>query len=83
MSVVGVGGGFLENEFVGHQIRIGSKVVISVLERDPRCQMITRDPNTASPNTDVLPNVARRHGRCVWRRASRGNDSSGRFRRSS
>jgi MOSC domain-containing protein len=54
-------GGFLENEFVGHQIRIGSKVVISALERDPRCQMITLDPDTASPNTDVLRNVARRH----------------------
>jgi len=33
--------------------------VISVLERDPRCQMITLDPDTAAPNPEVLRNVAR------------------------
>ena len=54
-------GGFLENEFVGRQMRLGSKVVISVLERDPRCQMITLDPDTAAPNPEVLRNVARGH----------------------
>ena len=29
-------GGFAENEFVGRSLRIGPKVVVSVLERDPR-----------------------------------------------
>src|SRR5207245_1643661 len=33
--------GFAEDEFVGRSLRIGSKVVVSVLERDPRCMMIT------------------------------------------
>ena len=54
-------GGFLENEFVGRQMRFGSKVLISVLERDPRCQMITLDPDTAAPNPEVLRSVARGH----------------------
>src|SRR5439155_9216864 len=36
--------GFAENEFVGRSLRIGPKVVVSVLERDPRCMMITLDP---------------------------------------
>jgi hypothetical protein len=35
--------------------------VISVLERDPRCQMITLDPDTAAPNLEVLRNIARGH----------------------
>ena len=32
---------------------------ISVLERDPRCQMIALDPDTAAPNPEVLSKVAR------------------------
>src|SRR5437764_10301524 len=39
--------GFAEDQFVGKTLRIGSKVVVSVLERDPRCMMITLDPDTA------------------------------------
>jgi uncharacterized protein len=58
---LGTAGGFSENAFVGRKVRIGPKVVISVLERDPRCQMITLDPNTAEPNPKVLRNVARGH----------------------
>jgi len=53
--------GFSENAFVGHKLCIGPKVVISVLERDPRCQMITLDPDTAVPNPEVLRKVARGH----------------------
>jgi len=33
--------GFAEDGFVGRKLRIGSKAVVSVLERDPRCAMIT------------------------------------------
>jgi len=54
-------GGFSENTFVGHKVRIGCKAVISVLERDPRCQMITLDPDTAVTNPEVLRKVARGH----------------------
>jgi MOSC domain-containing protein len=54
-------GGFAENAFVGRKMRIGSKVVVAITERDPRCQMITLDPDTASPNPEVLRQVTRGH----------------------
>jgi uncharacterized protein YcbX len=54
-------GGFAENEFVGRSLRIGSKVVVSVLERDPRCMMITLDPDTAEKTTAILKQVAQAH----------------------
>ncbi|PYL74033.1 MAG: MOSC domain-containing protein, partial [Verrucomicrobia bacterium] len=38
--------GFAENKFVGRSVRIGPKVVVTILERDPRCVMITLDPDT-------------------------------------
>ena len=53
--------GFSENGLVGRKVRIGSKVVVSVLERDPRCQMITLDPVTATPNPEILRRVAQAH----------------------
>src|SRR5207253_1963860 len=59
---LGTTDGFSENAFVGRNVRIGSKVVISILERDPRCQMITLDPDTAAPNPEILRRVARGHG---------------------
>jgi hypothetical protein len=53
--------GFSEMSLVGRSVRIGSKVVVSVLERDPRCKMITLDPDTALPSPEVLRNVAQNH----------------------
>ena len=50
-------GGFAEDAYVGRTLRIGSKVVVSVLERDPRCKMITLDPDTAEPNAQLLRTV--------------------------
>src|SRR5213592_3703094 len=38
------GGGFAENDFVGRSLRIGSNVVVRILERDARCVIITLDP---------------------------------------
>ena len=60
---LGTAGGFSENAFVGRKIRFGSKVVVLVVARDPRCQMITLDPDTAAPNPKVLRNVTRAHDR--------------------
>jgi uncharacterized protein YcbX len=45
---LGSAGGFAEDTYVGRTLRIGPKVVVSVLERDPRCKMITLDPDTVS-----------------------------------
>ena len=53
--------GFAEDAFVGRSIRIGSKVVVSILERDPRCIMITLDPDTAEKSPAILKAVARAH----------------------
>jgi uncharacterized protein YcbX len=52
-------GGFTEDQFVGHSLRIGDKVVLTILDRDPRCKMITLDPDTAEPNPNVMKCVAR------------------------
>jgi uncharacterized protein len=54
-------GGFSENQFVGHMLQIGSKVVIAVSDRDPRCKMITLDPDTTQANPEVMRCVARAH----------------------
>jgi len=54
-------GGFAEDGFVGRSIRIGSKVVISILERDPRCAMITLDPDTGESKPEFLRQVAQAH----------------------
>ena len=51
--------GFGEDSFVGHQLRIGSDLVLTVVDRDPRCKMITLDPDTAEPNPEVMKRVAR------------------------
>ena len=54
-------GGFAENEFVGRSLRIGPKVVVTVLERDPRCMMITLDPDTGEKTPAILKKVAQAH----------------------
>jgi len=53
--------GFAEDQFVSKTLRIGSKVVVSVLERDPRCMMITLDPDTAEKTPAILKQVAQAH----------------------
>ena len=53
--------GFAENDLVGRSLRIGPKVVVSVLERDPRCVIITLDPDTSEKTPAVLKTVAQAH----------------------
>src|SRR3989440_4110174 len=53
--------GFAENELVGRSVRIGSKVVITVLERDARCMIITLDPDTGEQAPVLLKKVAQAH----------------------
>ena len=53
--------GFGEDELVGKTVRIGTKAVIAVLERDPRCKMITVDPDTAEANPEVMRLLAKSH----------------------
>jgi uncharacterized protein YcbX len=53
--------GYAENGFVGRSLRLGSKVVVTVLERDPRCVMITLDPDTSEAKPELLRQVAQAH----------------------
>jgi len=53
--------GFAENEFVGRFLRIGLKAVVTILERDPRCMMITLDPDSGEKTPAILKKVAQAH----------------------
>jgi MOSC domain-containing protein len=53
--------GFAEDGLVGRSLRIGSKAVVSILQRDGRCMMITLDPDTAEKEPAILKKVARAH----------------------
>src|SRR5438552_14952349 len=55
------GDGFAEDEWVGRKLRIGASAVMMVLERDPRCKMISLDPDTGEHNPEVFRKVARAH----------------------
>ena len=52
------GSAFGEDEFVGRTLRIGAKTTIAVVDRDPRCKMITLDPDTAQANPEVMRRLA-------------------------
>ncbi|HEX6046389.1 MAG TPA: MOSC domain-containing protein [Pyrinomonadaceae bacterium] len=61
----GFGSGFGEDDFVGRRMRLGSKATVMVLERDPRCKMISLDPDTGEHNPEVLRRVAQEHDACA------------------
>jgi len=54
-------GGFAENAFVSRKLQIGRKAVLGITDRDPRCKMITLDPNTAEASPEVLRKVRDAH----------------------
>ncbi len=53
--------GFAEDAYVGRTVRIGARTTLAVLLRDPRCKMITLDPDTAQPDPEVIRCLARSH----------------------
>lgn len=53
--------GFGEDNLVGKSLRIGSNVVVQVLQRDARCMMIVLDPDTAEKTPAILKQVAQAH----------------------
>jgi uncharacterized protein YcbX len=54
--------GFAEDTFVGRSLRIGPKATLAILQRDPRCMVITLDPETGEKTPAVLKTVAQVHG---------------------
>lgn len=51
--------GFAEDELVGRKLGIGSKAEIAILERDPRCKMVSLDPDTGEHNPEVLRKIVK------------------------
>ena len=58
---LGTADGFGEDAFVGRTLRIGAKAVLAVTDRDPRCKMVTLDPDTAERNPEVLRAINTAH----------------------
>lgn len=54
-------GGFGEDRLVGRKLRIGAQAIVALLERDPRCKMISLDPDTGGHDPEVLRKVAQAH----------------------
>jgi MOSC domain-containing protein len=54
-------GGFAEDALIGRRLQLGTKAIIAVMDRDPRCKMITLDPSTAKARPEVLRRVAQAH----------------------
>ena len=55
------GRGFDEDALVGRTLRVGAKTIIRVMDRDPRCKMITLDPDTGQQNVEVMRHLAHAH----------------------
>ncbi|MDQ4121057.1 MAG: MOSC domain-containing protein [Acidobacteriota bacterium] len=53
--------GFAEDKLINRRVRIGSQAEIMILERDPRCKVISLDPDTSEHNPAVLRQVAKAH----------------------
>jgi uncharacterized protein YcbX len=51
-----------EDELVGRALQVGDRLRVAVLERDPRCKMITLDPDTAAVEPRILRHVTDAHG---------------------
>ncbi len=52
---------FYENSLVGKTLKIGEWLEVVIVERDPRCTMITLDPDTAEATPKLLQHLARNH----------------------
>ncbi len=55
------GGGFAEDAWVGRKLSIGADVVVEIAKRIKRCKLITLDPVTSDPNTEIMKKVAKEH----------------------
>lgn len=56
---------FYEDTLVGRTLKVGEKVELLVVKKDPRCKIITLDPDTAEAHPEVLTTVAKQHFGCA------------------
>ncbi|MBV9251522.1 MAG: MOSC domain-containing protein, partial [Acetobacteraceae bacterium] len=54
---------FAENRLLGRRVRLGSRTIIVLTNLDPRCKMVTLDPDTAEAQPEVLRVITRKHDR--------------------
>jgi uncharacterized protein YcbX len=52
---------FFEKSLIGSRIKIGEKAEFMVIENDPRCKMITLNPDTAKASPKILRQVTTAH----------------------
>ncbi len=52
---------YFEFSLVGKTLKIGDRLEVAIVERDPRCKMITLDPDTAEETPRLLRHLARKH----------------------
>ena len=55
--------GFAEDELVGCTLKLGERVEVALVARDPRCVMITIDPDTGETDPALLKQVTKAHNR--------------------
>jgi uncharacterized protein YcbX len=53
---------YRENDLLGQTLEVGERLRIAIVERDPRCKMITIDPETAKTEPQILRHVNAAHG---------------------
>mgnify|MGYP001157342903 FL=1 len=53
---------FFELTLVGKTLKIGDNLELTIVERDPRCKVVTLDPDTAEATPKLLRYLARKHG---------------------
>jgi uncharacterized protein YcbX len=56
---------YFEKSLVGKTLRIGENLEVQLVEEDPRCIMITLDPESAKPAPELLKTVSQKHGGCA------------------
>jgi uncharacterized protein YcbX len=59
------GQAFREDELVGRTLAVGDRLRLAVLERDPRCKMITLDPDTGAEDSSVLQHLTKTRGATI------------------
>ncbi len=52
---------FAEDDLSGALVQLGGEAQLSLLERIPRCRMVSLDPETASPDASILHWLAKTH----------------------
>ncbi len=52
---------FPEDALVGHTLLLGDSATLRVTERDPRCRIVTLDPETAKPDPTLMKHLDHRH----------------------